>query len=155
MLYYLHNFSEFFGPLRLFEYISFRAGGAFFAAFLLTVFTIPPLLPFYQKYCIQKSSRTDDGKKPCKPLMGGVVIIGAVVFSALLWGMISDRADSTNLFPSYRRQPDIFNGSAAPSLREKRDSGQPDNHSLLDRRHYFCPDRPCHSEDTIAKKAAG
>jgi len=30
MLYYLHTFSDFFGPLRLFEYISFRAGGAFF-----------------------------------------------------------------------------------------------------------------------------
>ena len=47
MLYYLHNFSEYFGPLRLFEYISFRAGGAFFTAFLLTVFAIPPLLPFF------------------------------------------------------------------------------------------------------------
>jgi phospho-N-acetylmuramoyl-pentapeptide-transferase len=75
----------------LFEYISFRAGGAFFTAFLLTVLLIPPLLPFYQKHCIQKSSRTDDGKKPYKPLMGGVIIIGAVVFSALLWGMVSDR----------------------------------------------------------------
>ena len=42
MLYYLHNFSEYFGPLRLFEYISFRAGGAFFTAFWLTVFAIPP-----------------------------------------------------------------------------------------------------------------
>ena len=91
MFYYLHNFSELFGPLRLFEYISFRAGGAFFTAFLLTIFAIPPLLPFYQKHCIQKSSRTDDGKKPHKPLMGGVIIIGAVVVSALLWGMISDR----------------------------------------------------------------
>ena len=30
MFYHLHNFSEYFGPLRLFEYISFRAGGAFF-----------------------------------------------------------------------------------------------------------------------------
>ena len=68
-----------------------RAGGAFFTAFLLTVFAIPPLLPFYQKHCIQKSARTDDGKKPYKPLMGGVVIIGAVVVSALLWGMVSDR----------------------------------------------------------------
>ena len=91
MLYYLHNFSEFFGPLRLFEYISFRAGGAFFTAFLLTVFAIPSLLPFYQKHCIQKSSRTDDGKKPYKPLMGGVIIISSVVISALLWGMIADR----------------------------------------------------------------
>ena len=90
MFYYLHNFSELFGPLRLFEYISFRAGGAFFTAFLLTAFAIPPLLPFFKMHCIQKSSRTGDGKKPYKPLMGGVIIIGAVVISALLWGMVSD-----------------------------------------------------------------
>lgn len=91
MLYYLHNFNDFFGPFRLFEYISFRAGGAFFTAFLLTVFAIPPLLPFFKKHCIQKSSRTDDDQKPHKPLMGGVVIIGAVAVSAVLWGMIADR----------------------------------------------------------------
>ena len=91
MLYYLHNFSDFFGPLRLFEYISFRAGGAFFTAFLLTVFAIPPLLPFFKTYCIQKSSRIDGDTRPKKPLMGGVVIIVAVVISALLWGMIPDR----------------------------------------------------------------
>ena len=91
MFYYLHNFSDFWGPLRLFEYISFRAGGAFFTAFLLTVFAIPPLLPFFKTHCIQKSARTDGDNRPKKPLMGGVVIIGAVVLSALLWGMISDR----------------------------------------------------------------
>ena len=91
MLYYLHNFSDWFGPFRLFEYISFRAGGAFFTAFLLTVFAILPLLPFFKTHCIQKSARTDDDTRPKKPLMGGVVIIGAVVISALLWGMIADR----------------------------------------------------------------
>ena len=91
MLYYLHNLSDWFGPLRLFEYISFRAGGAFFTAFLLTVFAIPPLLPFFKTHCIQKSARTDDDTRPKKPLMGGVVIISAVVISALLWGMIPDR----------------------------------------------------------------
>ena len=70
---------------------TFRAGGAFFTAFLLTVFTIPPLLPFFRKHCIQKSARTDDGGKPHKPLMGGVVIIASILLSSLLWGMISDR----------------------------------------------------------------
>ena len=91
MLYYLHNFSEFFGPFRLFEYITFRAGGAFFTAFLLTVFAIPPLLPFFRKHCIQKSARIDNGEKPHKPLMGGVIIIASVLISSLLWGVLSDR----------------------------------------------------------------
>ena len=71
MFYHLHNFSEYFGPLRLFEYIC----GAFFTAFLLTVFAIPPLLPFFKTHCIQKSARIDGDNRPKKPLMGGVVII--------------------------------------------------------------------------------
>ena len=91
MLYYLHNFSELFGPFRLFEFITFRAGGAFFTAFLLTIVVIPPLLPFFRKHCIQKSARTDDGEKPHKPLMGGVVIIASILISSLLWGMTADR----------------------------------------------------------------
>ena len=37
MLYYLSNFSDSFGPLRLFDYVTFRAGGAAVTAFLLTV----------------------------------------------------------------------------------------------------------------------
>ena len=91
MLCDLHNFSQFFGPLRLFEYITFRAGGAFFTAFVLTVAVIPPLLPFLRKHCIQKSARTDDGGPPHKPLMGGVVIMGSVLISSLLWGVVTDR----------------------------------------------------------------
>ncbi len=91
MLYHLHELSHFFGPFRLFEYITFRAGGAFFTAFLLTVLAIPPLLPFFRKHCIQKSARTDDGGPPHKPLMGGIVIIASILVSAFLWGMVPDR----------------------------------------------------------------
>ena len=91
MLYCLHDLSSIFGPFRLFEYITFRAGGAFFTAFALTVFAIPPLLPFLRKHCIQRSARTDDGGKPHKPLMGGIVIIASVLLSSLLWGMVADR----------------------------------------------------------------
>ena len=76
---------------QIFESVTSRAGGAFFTAFLLTVFTIPPLLPFFRKHCIQKSARIDNGEKPHKPLMGGVVIIASVLVSSSLWGMVSDR----------------------------------------------------------------
>ena len=34
MLYLLANWSEHFGPLRLFDYVTFRAAGAFLTAFL-------------------------------------------------------------------------------------------------------------------------
>jgi len=92
MLYFLHNFETYFGPFRLFEYVTFRSGGAFVTAFLIVLFGVPPLLPFFQKYCVQKSARTDDAKdKPRIPLMGGVVIVGAIVMSVLLWGIITER----------------------------------------------------------------
>lgn len=92
MLYFLHNLETYFGPFRLFEYVIFRSGGAFITAFLIVLFGVPPLLPFFQKYCVQKSARTDDAKdKPRIPLMGGVVIVGAIVMSVLLWGIITER----------------------------------------------------------------
>lgn len=92
MLYFLHNLETYFGPFRLFEYVTFRSGGAFVTAFLIVLFGVPPLLPFFQKHCVQKSARTDDAKdKPHVPLMGGVVIVVAIVMSVLLWGIITER----------------------------------------------------------------
>ena len=37
MLYLLSQFSDHFGPLRLFDYVTFRAGGAALTAFLLVI----------------------------------------------------------------------------------------------------------------------
>lgn len=92
MLYFLHNLETYFGPFRLFEYVTFRSGGAFVTAFLIVLFGVPPLLPFFQKHCVQKSARTDDAKdKRQVPLMGGVVIVVAIVMSVLLWGIITER----------------------------------------------------------------
>lgn len=93
MLYLLADWSSHFGPLRLFDYVTFRAGGAFLTAFFLVVLAIPPLLPFFRKHCIQKSARTDDApqQKPSTPLMGGVVIIAGIVLSTLFWGKLPER----------------------------------------------------------------
>ena len=94
MLSLLAGWSSSFGPLRLFDYVTFRAGGAFLTAFLLVALAIPPLLPFFRAHCIQKSARTDDApqKKPTTPLMGGVIIIAGIVISTVLWGDITERA---------------------------------------------------------------
>lgn len=40
MLYYLHHLAGYVGPFRHFEYLTFRAGGAFFTAFLLALVAI-------------------------------------------------------------------------------------------------------------------
>lgn len=93
MLYFLNNLESFFGPFRLFEYVTFRAGGAFATAFLLVMFAVPPLLPFFRKHCVQKSARTDDApvSKARPPLAGGIIIVGAVVIASVLWGRITER----------------------------------------------------------------
>ncbi len=92
MLYLLADLSRYFGPLRLFDYVTFRAAGAFVTAFLLVVLAIPPLLPFFRKHCVQLSARTDDAKeKPKTPLMGGVVIILGIVISTVFWGRLPER----------------------------------------------------------------
>lgn len=92
MLYFLNSLESVWGPFRLFHYITFRAGGAFITAFLFVLFVIPPFLPFFRKHCIQKSPRMDDQpEKPKVPLMGGVFVVAAIVFAALLWGRITDR----------------------------------------------------------------
>ncbi len=94
MLYFLSGWSVYFGPFRLFEYVTFRAGGAFLTAFLAVAAAIPYLLPFFRKHCVQKSARTDDAvqQKPTTPLMGGVIIIGGVVLSTVLWSQVTERA---------------------------------------------------------------
>lgn len=93
MLYLLADWSSHFGPLRLFDYVTFRAAGAFLTAFLLVALAIPPLLPFFRKHCVQKSARTDDApqQKPTTPLMGGVIIIAGIIISTLFWGKLPER----------------------------------------------------------------
>ena len=53
MLYYLSLLSEKFGPLRLFEYVTFRAGGALFTAFLLVALLGSPFAAMLRKLNIR------------------------------------------------------------------------------------------------------
>jgi phospho-N-acetylmuramoyl-pentapeptide-transferase len=95
MLYYLSYLQDSFGPFRLFEYVTFRSVGALMTALLLGIifgpFTVRRLKNlravaedrykglFEQQYIDQGKSRT--------PSMGGLLIIGSVVISALLWNV--------------------------------------------------------------------
>ena len=93
MLYFLSRLSDAFGPLRLFEYVTFRAGGAFFTAFLLTVLLGGATARLLKSLHAQSADRfagliapelIDKAKKKT-PCMGGVLIVGAIVLAALLW----------------------------------------------------------------------
>ena len=101
MLYFLSELKHLWGPLRLFEYITFRAGAAAFTAFLIVVLLGSWTARMLKKMNMQAASRYEgilppemiDKEKEKTPCMGGLLLIGGVIVSALLWmnltGMLS------------------------------------------------------------------
>ena len=96
MLYYLSLLSENpeWGFLRLFNYVSFRAGGAGAMAFLLVVLLGPFTVRQLKKFRMTAASRYSNIKgledfvnaqKDKTPSMGGILIVFGIAASALLW----------------------------------------------------------------------
>ena len=94
MLYYLSALEKFFGPFRLFEYVTFRAGGAAVTAFLLVALLGGWVAGALRRFNVKAAARYDglipeellDKRKNSTPCMGGILLIGAILISALLWG---------------------------------------------------------------------
>ena len=99
MLYLLANLRECFGPLRLFEYVTFRSGGALITSMLLVIFLGPWTIRRLKKFCVPKSASLEglvaeqfvDHSKDKTPTMGGLLIIFSIVFSTIFWGDLSNR----------------------------------------------------------------
>lgn len=101
MLYFLAELRHLWGPLRLFEYITFRAGAAAFTSFLIVVLLGSWTARKLKALNMQAASRYEgvlppemiDKEKEKTPCMGGLLLIGGVIVSALLWmnltGMLS------------------------------------------------------------------
>lgn len=91
MLYLLTTFSDGGGFFNLFRYITFRAGGAFFTALLFGFLFGPPLINLLRKRQKHGQPIREDGPESHKidkagtPTMGGVLILGAVITSSVLW----------------------------------------------------------------------
>lgn len=98
MLYFLYHLEGYFGPARLFEYITFRAGGAGFTAFLLVVLLGNYTATKLKMLNAQASNRYAGILSPDKidlakektPSMGGILLIGAIIISAILWTKITN-----------------------------------------------------------------
>lgn len=105
MLYYLSvwlrqwaqgtEWAEWAGPLRVFDYVTFRSAGAALTALLLSLALGPRMFrelvkwKFGQDYTdpgIQHGIRADPTKKLGVPTMGGLLIVLALDLSAVLWG---------------------------------------------------------------------
>lgn len=86
----LYPLADQWGPLNVFGYISFRAAGAMITALLMTLMLYPRFIAWLQHRNLGQEIRADGPQthlaKQGTPTMGGLLIILAIVFSALLWG---------------------------------------------------------------------
>ena len=95
MLYWLYELTGGEGPMNLFRYISFRAGGAFFTALIFAFLFGRPLIEYLRR--VQKKGQPirDDGPeghfvKAGTPTMGGILILSALLVGTLLWARLSN-----------------------------------------------------------------
>ncbi len=94
MFYYLHEFHEYFGVLNVFQYTTFRAVAAAISAFLLCLMFGNRVIRKLISLKVGQPIRTAEevhrlnelhGQKAGTPTMGGVLLLGAVVASTMLW----------------------------------------------------------------------
>jgi phospho-N-acetylmuramoyl-pentapeptide-transferase len=91
MLYFLSELSDGGDVFNLFRYITFRAGGAFFTALILSFIFGQPLINWLKRKQKKGQPIRDDGPeshilaKAGTPTMGGVLILGTLLISTLLW----------------------------------------------------------------------
>ena len=90
MLYELVQFSDAFGPLNVFRYITFRTAGATATAMFLVLFFGPALIALLRIKQGRGQPIREDGpeshfSKKGTPTMGGLMILGGLVASVLLW----------------------------------------------------------------------
>ncbi|MBV7397057.1 phospho-N-acetylmuramoyl-pentapeptide-transferase [Mameliella sediminis] len=95
MLFWLTEFSDGGDAFNLFRYITFRAGGAFLTALIFGFLFGRPLINVLRKRQGKGQPIRDDGPeghfvKAGTPTMGGLLIIGALITSTLLWARLDN-----------------------------------------------------------------
>ena len=95
MLYWLTALSDGGDFFNLFRYITFRAGGAFITALLFGFLFGKPLINVLRRRQGKGQPIRDDGpqshmRKSGTPTMGGLLIVGALLSSTLLWGRLDN-----------------------------------------------------------------
>lgn len=95
MLYYLFGLRGTFRPLNVFQYITFRAGGAALTALATCLLLGPGLITALRARKVGQVQRTDGPQshlsKHGTPTMGGALIFLSVVAASLLWMRLDDR----------------------------------------------------------------
>lgn len=95
MLYYLSQWRDVVSPLNVFQYITFRSGGAFLTALGLCLLLGKPFIAGLKRFRMQQFIREygpeSHLKKSGTPTMGGLLILGALLSSTLLWARPDNR----------------------------------------------------------------
>jgi len=99
MLYQLSELTDWYSPLRVFRYITFRALGGAGTAFLLSLLIGPWMIERLRRLKIGQHVRKEEapklyathGKKQGTPTMGGLLIIATCALATLLWAPVSNR----------------------------------------------------------------
>jgi phospho-N-acetylmuramoyl-pentapeptide-transferase len=95
MLFWLTQFSDGGDFFNLFRYITFRAGAAFFTALVFGFLFGRPLINVLRRRQGKGQPIREDGpaghfSKAGTPTMGGLLIVGAVLTSTLLWARLDN-----------------------------------------------------------------
>jgi phospho-N-acetylmuramoyl-pentapeptide-transferase len=93
MFYYLYHLRTHFGAFNVFQYLTFRIGGAVATAFLLSLIIGPSLIRKLRQYKIQQIQRKDGPAthlaKNGTPTMGGLLLLISLAVSVLLWAQLT------------------------------------------------------------------
>jgi phospho-N-acetylmuramoyl-pentapeptide-transferase len=95
MLYWLlYRLHEFYSPLNVFRYITFRAALGILTALAVGLIVGGPLIRALRDRQIRQSIRAEGPashqKKAGTPTMGGLLILAAIVVSVLAWGDLTE-----------------------------------------------------------------
>src|SRR5438094_2761543 len=100
MIFYLHRLSDQIGGFNVFFYVTFRAVAAAITAFVVSLlfgnFVIRVLTalklgqPIRQAAEVHRLAELPGGKQGT-PTMGGVLVIGAVFVSSVIWARLNNR----------------------------------------------------------------
>ncbi|MEJ6501012.1 MAG: phospho-N-acetylmuramoyl-pentapeptide-transferase [Rhodobacterales bacterium] len=96
MLYMLSELSDGGGGFNLFRYITFRSGGAFFTALIFGFMFGTPLINLLKRKQTNGQPIREDGPqshildKAGTPTMGGVLVLGALIVSTLIWARLDN-----------------------------------------------------------------
>ncbi|MDZ4789291.1 MAG: phospho-N-acetylmuramoyl-pentapeptide-transferase [Blastochloris sp.] len=94
MFSYLSELSHFFGPLRIFEYVTFRSISAALTAFIITLWLAPIAIRLLTRLKLGQPIRGKEevhqladlhGSKKGTPTMGGLIVLVTLTISSLLW----------------------------------------------------------------------